>query len=241
MKKVVVIIPIYKPELNDLETLSFCNNVKVLALYDIVAIHPEGLDLSFYEKLAPDLGFKSFAPNFFEGLRGYNRLMIAPWFYKAFSKFEYLLICHTDAWVFEDRLLSWCEEGYDCVAAPFLTPFQPGPTSRFLPFLRNVGVGKIGNGGLALRKVSTHIKAARRLRPFSLFYFYNEDVFWAELPRFVCTFKTPPVGVANRFSARMSYPGGILDEKGGLPFGCHGWFRPNEIEFWKKYIMRDDV
>jgi hypothetical protein len=207
--------------------------------YDVVAVHPEGLDLSFYRLLDVDVKFCEFNSKYFDGIRGYNRMMIAPWFYKAFSEYEYMLICQYDSWVFRDELSDWCSRGYDSVAAPFLFPFPAGPTSRLFPFFTRIAVGKIGNGGLALRKISTHLKVARRLRFFSLFYFYNEDNFWAVLPRLVDHYRTPSVAEANRFSGRMLYPSGILDENGNLPFGCHGWFRPDEIEFWKQYIKLD--
>lgn len=241
MKSAVVVIPVYKPELNEFEEASFRHNADVLKNHDTVVVHPEGLDLTIYKSLAPNVVFKAFAPKYFNGIRGYNRMMIAPWFYRAFSEYEYMLICHHDAWIFKDELIEWCSKGYDNVAAPFLKPFPPGKTSTLLPFLSGICVNKIGNGGLSLRKTKTFLKAARRLRFFSLFYFYNEDVFWALFPSFVTAFKCPSVSEANRFSARMLYPGGVLGQDGNLPFGCHGWFRPDEIEFWSRYVKTDKL
>jgi len=237
MKQVVIVVPIYKPTLCDLERAGFQHNAEILKNYDMVAVYPEGMDVSFYKRLAPSIRFQSFPLKYFNGVRGYNRLMIAPFFYQAFSEYTYMLVCQYDAWVFKDELVTWCEMGYDYVAAPFLQPFPLGRTSKRLPWLANLCLNKIGNGGLCLRKIDTYISAAKRLRPFSVFYFYNEDVFWSLFPPLVLRrYHRPGVAKALRFSGRIFYEGGVLDDNGELPFGCHGWFRPNEIELWKQYI-----
>ena len=54
------------------------------------------------------------------GIAGYNRMMLSAGFYELFRDYEYLLICHTDAWIFRDELADWCRRGYDCVAAPWV-------------------------------------------------------------------------------------------------------------------------
>lgn len=51
---------------------------------------------------------------------GYNRLMLSEDLYSAFSNYEYILICQSDAYIFRDELKEWCEAGYDYVGAPWL-------------------------------------------------------------------------------------------------------------------------
>ncbi len=240
MKKVVVVIPLYKPVLDRLEGAGFEHNIKMLSGHEIVAVYPEGMDLSFYINLVADIEYKPLRLGWFKGIRGYNRMMISPAFYDIFKKYEYMLICHYDAWVFNDDLLEWCDGGFDYVAGPFLIPFPKGRTSKLFPFLSSICLNKLGNGGFCLRKIDTYRKASKRLRYFSLFYYYNEDVFWALFPPFVLKrYARPEVVEAVRFSGRVNYQGGFLDEKGRLPFGCHGWLRPKERHFWKHYIPLD--
>ena len=47
MKKVVVVIPIYKEKLNDLEKISLAQVFDVLGAYDIYFVAPEGLDYDY--------------------------------------------------------------------------------------------------------------------------------------------------------------------------------------------------
>ncbi|RZJ87158.1 MAG: hypothetical protein EOO20_16720 [Chryseobacterium sp.] len=76
--------------------------------------------------------------------------MISKEFYKRFSSSEYILIYQLDAWVFKDELLEWCNNGYDYIGAPLYEGFgEAKENSAFLG---------IGNGGLSLRKVSSHLK-----------------------------------------------------------------------------------
>ena len=42
-------------------------------------------------------------------------MMLSGRIHELFRDYEYLLICHTDAWIFRDELADWCRRGYDCV------------------------------------------------------------------------------------------------------------------------------
>lgn len=44
------------------------------------------------------------------GIAGYNQMMLSREFYQLFNDTEYLLICHTDAWIFRDELEDWCKK-----------------------------------------------------------------------------------------------------------------------------------
>lgn len=39
-------------------------------------------------------------------------------FYRRFGKYKYMLIYQLDAFVFSDKLLDFCEMGYDYIGAP---------------------------------------------------------------------------------------------------------------------------
>jgi hypothetical protein len=79
-----------------------------------------------------------------------------PALYEPFSMYEYILIHHSDAYVFSDQLDYWCNQGYDYIGAPwFKKSFIRSPekfSERDYLFLG------VGNGGLSLRKVSSFLK-----------------------------------------------------------------------------------
>lgn len=233
--KAVVVVPLYKETLSDLERKSFLHNMDVLSGQDVTAIYPRNMDLSFYRSIAPQLHYVAFGQHDFASVMRYNRLLISPRFYEAFASYEYMLICHFDAWVFKDALQEWCDKGFDYVGPPFLEPFI-GKTTAILPFLSTICINRIGNGGLCLRKISTHIRVTRWLRPLSWFYFYNEDVFFSlVVPLFFRTYRFPSVEEAIRFGVEEQPQSCFEKLAGELPFGCHGWFKRDQ-NFWAKYI-----
>ena len=101
--------------------------------------------------------------------------MLSAEFYERFLNSKYLLIYQLDAYVFKDELTAWCNRGFDYVGAPWTIKkkyenpiYKPvlaiksfiyklkGKPSRYA-WLGN----KVGNGGLSLRKVDTHLKAVQ--------------------------------------------------------------------------------
>ena len=85
MRRVVVVAPLYKERLDELELLAYSHNAEILKRYDIVGVYPEGMDLSFYRQLDLDVSFHAFGRRDFASVRRYNRLLISPRFYSAFS------------------------------------------------------------------------------------------------------------------------------------------------------------
>ena len=84
MHNVKVIIPIYKADLSNVERISLTQVCKVLQNYPLVVIKPQSLDLSVLADEFPLLSFVSFDDNYFRGISGYNRLMLAKEFYQTF-------------------------------------------------------------------------------------------------------------------------------------------------------------
>ena len=166
-----VVVPVYR-ELTADEEASLRNNVRVLAAWPFVVLHPEDvappaccreLGLETRPVSGEWLGSRN-------GIAGYNRMMLSETFYACFADTEYILICHPDAWIFRDELESWCRRGYDCVAAPWLRrPFYDLPLvkqymqwrdaakRRKGEWSRQILYGRIGNGGLsAFLFIATH-------------------------------------------------------------------------------------
>jgi hypothetical protein len=200
-----------------------------------VFVHPEGLDVSIYKKAIPSAKAISFSDQYFKGTSGYNKLLINSGFYQAFVTYQYLLIFQLDAWVFEDALLEWCNRGYDYIGAPWLEEPLRGRASKWIPFTK-LCVNKVGNGGLSLRRVPTHLQIAKKLTFITRFYNYNEDVFWSIfVPVIFRSYRKPKVQEALEFAFEYK-PRESYERIGNkLPFGCHAWERTDR-EFWSRYI-----
>ena len=102
MNKIVVIVPIYKANLSKYDRISLDITCEVLASHDIVVVHPEGLDTTMISNDYPILKYKPFPKSFFDGIMGYNSMMMSSDFYGAFLDYDYMLICQTDAYLFRD-------------------------------------------------------------------------------------------------------------------------------------------
>lgn len=259
---VCVVIPMYKAELSHLEQISLNRCVQILGNYNIAIVKPRSLDVQRFSTLVGDI--IDFDDHFFDGVSGYNALMLSPHFYAAFSaKFQWILIHQLDAFVFSDRLLYWCQRGYDYIGAPW--PHDRIPKNKFKALkvaLRNylavktnkmdkeTGMlhrsqllGRVGNGGFSLRNASkfqqiTLDDRGNIARYLSLdHHHYNEDVFWSiEVNRKKERLRIPKAGVARDF-AFENYPERLLLENNHrLPFGCHAWDR--HLDFWRPIFAR---
>lgn len=251
--RVCVAIPLYRSQLHPDEVRSIRRTCAVLNRYRIVLLLPEGIDVppeaAELEVLRVSdewLGTKN-------GLAGYNRMMLSAAFYDLFPDEEYLLICHADAWIFRDELEAWCDRGYDCVAAPWVRrPVYDLPIIRqWMAFrlrraaagkgkpIRQLLYGRIGNGGLSLRRIASFRRACDRYRSeidrflSQRHHLYNEDVFWATVPQ---EFRYPAWREACEFAFDTN-PAYCYRLTGGkLPFGCHSWSKRRYYPFWKPFI-----
>lgn len=254
MNLVKIVIPIYKTQLTQLELLSLKQVYKILGSYPLVVIKPDKLDLSSLQIEFPLLTFQSFSDTYFEGIKGYNRLMLSKEFYKRFLDTDYILIYQLDTFVFRDELKEWCNKEYDYIGAPWLEkPIYRFPgISQFMwlsklyhkllqkPYKQAL-YNKIGNGGFSLRRVKSHYDITHSLQEKIKYYlshpnnhFYNEDVFWATEP---INFHYPPLMEAIHF-AFDKYPAycyQLINQQ--LPFGCHFWYKRKMKAFWKPIIQ----
>ncbi len=237
-KDIVVVIPIYKREITNTERAALRNCARILSRYELVFAHPRELDLSIYQELAPQAQFTPFPKSYFSSIAGYNKLLVNDFFYRMFSGFQYLLIFQLDAWVFKDSLLEWSRKGYDYIGAPWIEEPKPDKTSALIPFTK-LCVNRVGNGGLSLRKVSSHLRIASLLRPIFRFYNYNEDVLWSIfVPMVFRSYRKPSVHEALHFAFEYR-PEECYKRIGGqLPFGCHAWEQTGR-DFWNKHIYID--
>ena len=251
-----VVIPFYKENITTWERAALDNNLRILSAYPICFLYPRGLNMGKYAQAYPKAELVEVSPDWLgtkRGIQGYNEMMMSKSFYDLFSDCEYILICHTDAWVFRDELAEWCAKGYDLVAAPW--PMRPRyrhfPLKQFIWLKGKISelggsisrvrmYGRIGNGGLCLRKVSAFADACvqyagiikENLRKPGKEQMF-EDVFWALVPE---SFLYPTDDVAMNFAydtkPKLCYA--LCHSK--LPMGCHGFMHKSRIGFWQDYI-----
>lgn len=260
-KLVKIIIPIYRAELAPLEKISLQQICRILKNYPLTVIKPAGLDLTALSRQYPQLVFEEFEGEYFRGISAYNRLMMSEVFYSRFVDYEYILICQLDTYIFKDELKEWCNKGYDYIGAPwFVRPIYRFPLLRLTSWIKKqfcelfhlpnsqITNFKVGNGGLSLRRVSSHLKAVSVLHEtIDRFlqhpgnHLFNEDVFFSvEVNKHGMNFTYPDYMEALRFSFDK-YPALCYKlNNNQLPFGCHSWYKRRMKKFWFPIIRPED-
>lgn len=270
MKTVSVVIPVYKHTPSDDEMLSINRTVAILERYDITIICPEGMDASTYtsicKKYCVQPLVKTFHTSFFDGIEGYNRLLLSECFYKQFEEYEYILISQPDAYIFRDELQGWCDKKYDYVGAPLIGDYADASFSMKM---------RVGNGGLSLRKVSYYLQFFHsrknvftssqivslidlNKKPYTRVFVwllmllgwrnkpnivakrwkYNEDDFWSGLlDKSRYALSKPDPVEAIRFAFER-FPSELYElNHHQLPFGCHAWKKYQYDSFWSEFIF----
>lgn len=154
MHDVVVVIPIYKKNINIEEEASLRQCFKVLTNYPLKLICPENLDITVYKQIAKEMdvqvSFIPFDKEYFESIITYNKLMLSVNFYLKFVEYKYMLVYQLDAWVFRDELEYWCRQGLDYIGAPWFDGYGNADyNSSIKPYA--------GNGGFSLRNIQSFI------------------------------------------------------------------------------------
>lgn len=221
-KRCVIVVPIHREFLMESEEQSFLQLLKVLGKYDICLLCSTSLNISRYTQLAGDkeLSVKRFDDYYFNGVEKYCQLVSTPFFYEAFSEYEYMLIYQLDAWVFSDELEAWCDKGYDYIGAPIFIKW-------FVERKRQVG-----NGGFSLRKIDSIIKYLKKYDNPNLPHYMHDDGFFAA--NFNDDLKIPSKEEAALFSLEL-FAEEQYNKTKKLPFGCHAYKR-YDWNFWKKFI-----
>ncbi len=151
MNSVVILIIAHKPDPSPTELASLSQCQKILGKHPIFLICPEGLDVNEYSKAVPNIKFDFIDPKWQSSYAMFNRLKIEPFLYERYRKYKYILFYELDAWVFRDELDYWCSMDYDYIGAPWFEGYhKANSTGKFIG---------VGNGGLSLRKVKSHLKA----------------------------------------------------------------------------------
>ena len=224
-KDVCIVIPIYKDNINNPllydEVESIYHTIKLMNKYDIYFLcHPD-LNTAFYKRFeGNNIYFKFFN---YKTRGEYSNMCLNYEFYKMFSNYKYMLICQTDAYIFKDELLYWCNKGYDYIGALALfSEIKPKWIGKF----GDENIGDIHsykypvlNGGFSLRNIQSMYNFCFKNKDKFKTETFNEDCVicwyhWNEL-------NMPPLEDAIKFSAEnqtYAYYPKIYNK---LPFGCH--------------------
>lgn len=266
--KTIIVIPVYKnPDADELISLRRC--CKVLSRYEMSLVCPDDFDTSAFHAIWDEYGLKlkeeRFVPQFFRNIAGYNRLLLSEEFYARFAEYDYMLIYQPDVYVFEDRLVDWCNKGYDFVGAPIF-----GSTSDTTIHLER---GRVGNGGLSLRRIKAYtdyFSGNKNVIPIQsiaqriglIDKFYTRWLVWILM---VCGWRNKPKSYANNWNnneddfwsgalcgtnyeltkpsvreamdfAFERFPRELYGMTKHLPFGVHAWKKYEYEEFWKDKI-----
>lgn len=236
--EVAVVIPIYKTDLSEYETISLDRCLKVFANQKIVIFSPEGLPLHEIKLLnSVKYDICCFPETNFSSIDAYSRLLLSLDFYIAFIDYKYILIYQLDAFVFSDQLFNWCRQSYDYIGAPwvgvdwFNELHKPGFGNLWGHFRNQKCM--VGNGGFSLRKIRSFLFAIMMLKNRADNWLHNEDLFWSfEVPNNIPFFRKPDIDIAMKFSFELNPRECFVRTEGVLPFGCHAWEK-YDIDFWR--------
>lgn len=140
MKKVIVVIPVYKQveNLHNLEKISIRNTInKFQNIYTIALLNSDKISVQTYANYF-NFDFSNFEFTF-SSWTEYNCLLKKIDLYKKMDDYDYMLLIQTDAYVFSNDLNDYLE--YDYVGAPW-----PKDPLRYIK-------GSVGNGGFSLRNI----------------------------------------------------------------------------------------
>ena len=249
MKSCAVVVPIYTDKLVEMERMSLQNTKIILSDFDRFIVQPfkSGIRESLGE-LGFGFGCEEFAREYFASIGAYNRLMLSQELYRRFLDYTYILIVQLDALVLSDRLLEFCNTGYDYFGAPWVgyDLSSISEVAAYLPWYRRLWFASsltrllsawpVGNGGFSLRKTHAVLEVLRRRDQQKSFdpstFEPNEDIFWSFVaPRIDNDYEIAPFEVALDFAFELA-PEVCFDlNHHKLPFGCHAYMKCNPV-FW---------
>jgi len=222
---VVIIVPIYKKmldwhEVNSLDQLfSICGKK-----YNIIAIYPESIDISYYENNFDFYRYDKFWDIHFTSKKNYSNLMLNKDFYMNYTDYKYMFLYQLDGWIFKDKLEEWCDKGYDYIGAPLMSEYN---------MLNTAYMNYNGNGGVSLRNIQWMIDNLERINVelLDLNFEPYEDMFIST--KFIFN-NHPSFLECAKFSwdSKPDLLYKLIDFN--LPFCCHAYLA-NGYNFYKDF------
>lgn len=104
MKKVCIVVPVYKQHLNPFEKISLQQLLRILGKYPIYLVYPDTVEIVYEELSGWEYGVYQCDKRYFQNTATYSELMLSPFFYEHFSAYQYMLVYQLDCFVFYDSL-----------------------------------------------------------------------------------------------------------------------------------------
>jgi len=236
----LTIVPVYKVTPSKSEAFSFMQ-LRELQVQNVTLMCPEGLDISVYQALWPEIKVARFAPEHFLSVQIYNNFMLEPSFYETFAaRYQWMLVYQLDAFIFSNNINAFCELGYDYYGAPWRVGY---PKLSFLfnrfPIPLTTQRFYVGNGGFSLRNIPKTIDLLRRTQGHISRSYFMEDVFFGYWGSIDAQFHACPADIGARFSCE-TYPDHWLKITKRFPMGTHNFERVGPewaAEFLQPYIQ----
>lgn len=180
---VIVIVPTHLEMLEEDQAMVLRHNAQVLSDYPIEIVLPNSCAPDWYEAFFAREGINGTVrlvkSEYFGSAAAVNKMGTDPMFYRLYQSYKYMLICHLDAWLFEDQLTKWIARDDDFIGAPLFLP-DVG-RGHFMRRMAPYGC----NGGLSLRRIDTCIRVLEDFRPgFNFFRVIQAVWFLARNRRF---------------------------------------------------------
>jgi hypothetical protein len=238
-QKLVVLVPVYRPELTGWEQLSFARSTSNLVGREVELIAPTELNIDWYLSYCPHAKTRRFEKEYFSSIQGYNRLLLDPAFYEEYGNYDFMLILQTDAMLISQEIDQWLHKPFDYIGAPW-----PAGLELFVNLGRFEGncgrkvIAKVGNGGFSLRRNS---KCAALLQEFAVERDHfkktgsSEDLFFGFMGQLSQDFVVPNEITASQFAIESGAELYTKINKEILPVGLHAWWR-YDLEFWKRRL-----
>lgn len=163
---VAQIIPVWRADLAAPEIERINHNIDVFGRDDTFLVGPHSVATNRWEAYIGQTAFRAFPDKNFTSRNSYSRWLLTASLYSAFSEYEFIMICQSDALLLErPNLKNW---PWDYVGASW----QPEMRVAWSPLRRSIvhsgfGVGwksfSVGNGGLSIRRTSAFIDFCARL------------------------------------------------------------------------------
>ena len=228
-KRLCVVIPIYKEELNHNEASALKSYERYFKDIAFSFVAPEHLNCAFYKENYPEYRINRFDSKYFKSVKAYNKLMLNGDLYKRYSGYHYIVIAQTDAIIFNysANFEEFLDLEYDYIGPPWYSQ----PISRKKSFwkylikrivIHKPTVLKSGGGGFSLRKVDSFARLLSSENLFlKFFWHFNEDIYFAYRGNVGKNrISVAPQDIAEKFALEegMKTKAEILK-----PVALHGW------------------
>jgi hypothetical protein len=217
--RLAIVIPYYTNNLGEDERASLRHLARFLPDRDSFLLAPEGMDITTLGKHSHRI--QRFPADFFTSTASYSRLLLSSDFYRAFARYEYILIYQLDCLAFTSDIELWLDTAYDYIGAPWFNDSQHAER----------GFSRVGNGGLSLRNVESFLRVLSSTR-----YVSQPVPFWADLFQPVYDFDEP-MPALKLFWHRLKRRARVLRQvRRGVQWYTSS-YSLNEDRFWSDRVM----